>query len=79
MEGKYVYTIHLSILLIPYSDSGTCPTGYPVRLPSIFYENTWDTKGVQGLTWSSGDPTGWGHHGGNTNQIGHYTSEWTLI
>jgi len=32
----------------------------------LFYENTWevDQADPTTLTWSSGDPTGWGHHGG---------------
>jgi len=52
-------------------DSGTCPETHPVQLVSIFFENIWDTNPWAGLWWgnqqpfviSTGDPTGYSHHG----------------
>lgn len=42
--------------------TGTCPEGYPVKLPSLFYETIWNTyqyNGVDGqFLISTGDPTG---------------------
>lgn len=47
--------------------SGECPEGYPVRLPSLFYEIIWDTyafKDKQGeFVLANGDTTGYGFHG----------------
>jgi len=51
------------------TDNGVCPPGFPKRLPSLFFEHTWDTKALwngQGewpFVWAMGDPTGWGFHG----------------
>lgn len=47
--------------------SGSCPDGYDVKLPSLFYEtifNTYAFKGIDGqFVLSMGDPTGYGYHG----------------
>jgi hypothetical protein len=47
--------------------SGSCPEGYGVKLPSLFYEtifNTYAFKGMDGqFVLSTGDPTGFGYHG----------------
>jgi len=47
--------------------TGSCPAGYPVRLPSLFYETIWDTtryKGLEGtFVISNGDTSGFGYHG----------------
>jgi hypothetical protein len=47
-------------------DGGACPKGFPIRLPSLFYETIWNTnafKGVAGqFVWSNGDPTGMSTH-----------------
>jgi hypothetical protein len=45
-----------------------CPEGFPVTLPTIFFEHTWDTsiwngQGEWPFVWANGDPTGWGFHG----------------
>ncbi len=29
-------------------DSGECPAGYPVRVPSLMYEMTWDVEAFAG-------------------------------
>lgn len=46
---------------------GTCPEGYPVRLPTLFYETIYNTpafKDLDGIfVLSNGDPTGYGYHG----------------
>ena len=46
---------------------GTCPEGFPTRLPGLFYETIWNTAeftGVDGeFVFSNGDPTGYGYHG----------------
>jgi hypothetical protein len=43
-------------------DGGKCPEGFPVRLPSLFYETIWNTNAFKGqagqFVWSNGDPTG---------------------
>jgi len=49
-------------------DGGVCPDGFPVTLPTIFFEHTWDTSVWDGtgdwpFVWAHGDPTGWGFHG----------------
>lgn len=47
--------------------SGSCPEGFPVKLPSLFFEtifNTYAFKGLDGqFVLSNGDPTGYGYHG----------------
>lgn len=46
---------------------GNCPDGYPVRLPTLFYETIYNTpafKDLDGLfVFANGDPTGYGYHG----------------
>ncbi|OBT76836.1 hypothetical protein VF21_04798 [Pseudogymnoascus sp. 05NY08] len=46
---------------------GTCPEGFPIRLPGLFFETIWNTAefdGVDGeFVFSNGDPTGYGYHG----------------
>lgn len=46
---------------------GDCPPGYPVRVPSLFYETIWSTaqfKDAEGeFAFANGDPTGFGYHG----------------
>ncbi|KAL5350457.1 hypothetical protein ACLOAV_004025 [Pseudogymnoascus australis] len=46
---------------------GSCPEGFPIRLPGLFYETIWNTAefdGVDGeFVFSNGDPTGYGYHG----------------
>lgn len=46
---------------------GVCPEGFPVKLPTLFYETIYQTNlfaGVDGqFTFSNGDPTGFGYHG----------------
>ncbi|KFY07766.1 hypothetical protein V492_06844 [Pseudogymnoascus sp. VKM F-4246] len=46
---------------------GSCPEGFPTRLPGLFYETIWNTAefiGVDGeFVFSNGDPTGYGYHG----------------
>ncbi|KAF6743955.1 WSC domain-containing protein [Ephemerocybe angulata] len=71
---------HVSYPLGPVGNAGVyqmetkCPESHPVRLPTLFYEVTWDTTvfddpelwptdGSQPFTLSMGDPTGYGHHG----------------
>lgn len=45
---------------------GTCPEGYPARLPSLLYEVIWDTSAFQDakgtFVLSNGDTTGFGYH-----------------
>jgi hypothetical protein len=47
--------------------NGECPDGYPVRLPTLFYETIYQTNLFAGMdgqfTFSNGDPTGYGYHG----------------
>jgi len=47
--------------------TGDCPSDYPIRLPSLFYETIWDTYAFAGLdgefVLANGDPTGCGYHG----------------
>jgi hypothetical protein len=47
-------------------DGGKCPEGFPVRLPSLFYETIWNTNAFKGkagqFVFSNGDPTGYGYH-----------------
>lgn len=42
--------------------TGDCPSGYPIRLPSLFYETIWDMAAFPGVDGefviSNGDPTG---------------------
>jgi Domain of unknown function (DUF1996) len=74
---------HRSHMAFPMGDVGLagvymmdspCPPSHPVRLPTLFYEVTWDTRefndpaiwpedGSQPFVLSQGDPTGYGHHG----------------
>ncbi|KFZ20428.1 hypothetical protein V502_03178 [Pseudogymnoascus sp. VKM F-4520 (FW-2644)] len=46
---------------------GTCPEGFPTRLPGLFYETIWNTAEFAGIdgefVFSNGDPTGYGYHG----------------
>ena len=48
-------------------NTGTCPDGYPKRLPTLFYETIYQTNlyaGVDGeFVLANGDPTGYGYHG----------------
>ncbi|TFK27421.1 hypothetical protein FA15DRAFT_635897 [Coprinopsis marcescibilis] len=55
-----------------FLQDGTCPESHPVKLPQLFFETVWDTRpfnsmyptdGSQPFVLSSGDPTGYGHHG----------------
>jgi len=43
-------------------NTGACPEGFPVRLPTLFYESIWNTfefKGQDGqFVFANGDPTG---------------------
>jgi hypothetical protein len=45
---------------------GTCPPGFPVRFPTLFYETIWDTqfyRGVDGqFILANDDATGYGNH-----------------
>jgi len=47
--------------------NGPCPDGYPVRLPTLFYETIYNTPLFSGLdgqfVFANGDPTGNGYHG----------------
>ncbi|PMD37148.1 hypothetical protein L207DRAFT_71340 [Hyaloscypha variabilis F] len=47
--------------------TGTCPSGFPIRLPSLFYETIWNTYEFVGQAGqflvANGDPTGFGYHG----------------
>lgn len=72
---------HRSHMAFPMGDVGSagvyqmpskCPESHPVRMPTLFYEVTWETTlfndlyptdGSQPYVWSMGDPTGYGHHG----------------
>jgi hypothetical protein len=42
--------------------TGTCPSGFPIRLPSLFYETIWNTYEFVGqagqFILANGDPTG---------------------
>jgi len=42
--------------------TGDCPNGFPIRLPSLFYETIWDTYAFNGVAGqfmiANGDPTG---------------------
>ncbi|KEF54554.1 uncharacterized protein A1O9_08996 [Exophiala aquamarina CBS 119918] len=46
---------------------GNCPEGYPVRLPTLFYETIYNTPAFEDLdgqfVFANGDPTGYGYHG----------------
>jgi hypothetical protein len=46
---------------------GSCPSGFPVRLPGLFYEIIWNTAAFAGqageFVIANGDPTGYGFHG----------------
>ena len=46
---------------------GICPTGYPYRIPSLYYELVWDTMAFQTeagqFYLANGDPTGTSYHG----------------
>lgn len=52
---------------------GTCPSGYPKRTPSLFFETIWNTaafKGIDGqFLLSMDDPTGYGYHGDFMNGL----------
>lgn len=43
-------------------DGGSCPDGFPVRVPTLFYETIWNTNAFNGkpgqFVWGNGDPTG---------------------
>ena len=43
-------------------NTGTCPEGFPVKMPQLFYESIWNTfefKGQDGqFVFANGDPTG---------------------
>ncbi|KAE9364689.1 hypothetical protein N431DRAFT_355117 [Stipitochalara longipes BDJ] len=47
--------------------TGDCPSGFPLRLPSLFYETIWNTYEFVGqagqFVLANGDPTGFGYHG----------------
>ncbi|KIX99495.1 uncharacterized protein Z520_05071 [Fonsecaea multimorphosa CBS 102226] len=47
--------------------NGICPEGYPVKIPTLFYETIYQTNlfnGTDGeFTFANGDPTGYGYHG----------------
>ncbi|KAJ4322223.1 hypothetical protein N0V84_004937 [Fusarium piperis] len=46
--------------------TGTCPDGYPVRVPSLMYEVIWNTNAFADrpgrFVLSNGDTTGYGYH-----------------
>ncbi|KAJ4233264.1 hypothetical protein FSOLCH5_010121 [Fusarium solani] len=46
--------------------TGTCPDGYPVRLPSLMYEVIWNTNAFADrpgrFVLANGDTTGYGYH-----------------
>ncbi|KAK6581910.1 hypothetical protein PZA11_005607 [Diplocarpon coronariae] len=46
--------------------AGTCPDGFPERLPSLLYETIWGTNAFAGkdgkFVIANGDPTGFGYH-----------------
>ncbi|RSL89067.1 hypothetical protein CEP51_001422 [Fusarium floridanum] len=46
--------------------TGTCPEGYPVRLPSLMYEVIWNTNAFADrsgrFVLANGDTTGYGYH-----------------
>ncbi|KIW68215.1 hypothetical protein PV04_04175 [Phialophora macrospora] len=59
---------HTSHVVYPSEiQNGQCPDGYPVRLPTLFYETIYQTNLFAGMdgqfTFSNGDPTGYGYHG----------------
>ncbi|KAF8848098.1 hypothetical protein BDZ45DRAFT_698671 [Acephala macrosclerotiorum] len=47
--------------------TGDCPSDFPERLPSLFYETIWDTYAFNGINGTfmigNGDPSGFGNHG----------------
>ncbi|CZR56548.1 related to glyoxal oxidase precursor [Phialocephala subalpina] len=47
--------------------TGDCPSDFPERLPSLFYETIWDTYAFNGINGTfmmgNGDPSGFGYHG----------------
>lgn len=47
--------------------TGDCPSDFPERLPSLFYETIWNTYEFVGqagkFILANGDPTGYGYHG----------------
>ncbi|KAL2129000.1 hypothetical protein VTI74DRAFT_8369 [Chaetomium olivicolor] len=56
-----------------FADDADCPASHPVRIPELFYEVIWDTRGFndaelwpedgsQPFVWSFGDFTGYGTH-----------------
>jgi len=59
---------HKSHILYPnLMKTGTCPPGYDVRTPVLFYETIWDTYQFVNdsgqFVLSYGDTTGYGYHG----------------
>lgn len=48
-------------------DDGDCPTGFKVRLVSLFFETIWNVHAFAGqkgrFVFSTGDPIGYGYHG----------------
>ncbi len=59
---------HASHVAYPNGVStGECPEGFPVRLPTLFYEIIYQTNAFAGLdgqfAFANGDPTGYGYHG----------------
>ncbi|KAK3302649.1 uncharacterized protein B0T15DRAFT_562604 [Chaetomium strumarium] len=58
-----------------FESGGACPASHPVKIPQLFYEVIWDTRGFndkanlwpedgsQPFVWSYGDFTGYGTHG----------------
>ena len=57
-----------------FESGGPCPATHPVKIPQLFYEVIFDTRGFnnkadwpadgsQPFVWSFGDRTGFGNHG----------------
>jgi hypothetical protein len=63
-NGKDLDTAdHMSHMAYPSTvQDGTCPPGFPVRLPSLFFETIFDTYSFRGkkgrFVLSNGDSTG---------------------
>jgi hypothetical protein len=57
---------HMAYASLPMGD-GECPDGYPLRVPTLFYETiyaTFDFVNESGqFVLANGDPTGYGYHG----------------
>ncbi|KAA8894411.1 hypothetical protein FN846DRAFT_900927 [Sphaerosporella brunnea] len=68
-DGKHDDSFdHRSHMAYPSTmDDGDCPEGYPIRVPSLFFETIWDVHAFAGqggkFIFSTGDELGYSNHG----------------